>query len=254
MNLFGFLKGKKPDAVTYRLIWFEIQIAPFAYRFAILPEQPILIGLEGENGEKGLTMLIRYDHAPQVFDKTVEQVDALIKQCGILGLPLTNPGLAFADAQMKTPGVHLRLAYADQTRWAGVYALDQLPAPVATFLKETKDLARLIMQQMAHETIPGEQAMEHLEPERNAAQKNSPTVIVKVRVSRMGAIGVNDREVSLPELHAILDDLKAKNGTVWYYREESDQEPSEATTRTIKQVLDAVIIRKLPVQLQTEKY
>lgn len=240
--------------MTYRLIWFEIQIAPFAYRFAILPEQPILIGLEGENGEKGVTMLIRYDHAPAVFDKTVEQVDALIMQCGLMELPLNNPDMAFADAQMKTPGVHLRLTYADQTRWAGVYALDQLPAPVATLLQETKNLARLIMQQMAHETIPGEKAMEHLEPERNAAQKNSPTVIVKVRVSRRGSIGVNDREVSLTELQTILDDLKAKNGTVWYYREESDQEPTEATTKTIEQVLDAIMIRKLPLQLQTEKY
>ncbi len=40
-----------------QLIWFELQITPFAFRFAILPKQPILIGFIGKV-QKGLTLLI----------------------------------------------------------------------------------------------------------------------------------------------------------------------------------------------------
>ena len=51
MGILNFIKRQKPENVVYRLVWFELQIAPATYRFAIMPEQPILIGYEGDNGD-----------------------------------------------------------------------------------------------------------------------------------------------------------------------------------------------------------
>lgn len=191
MGIFDFRKQKKTDEVIYRLVWFELQIAPASYRFAIMPEQPILIGYEGEDGEKGATMLIRYEHVPDVYERTVEQVDTLVRRSGILDLPPENPAQAFDDTSMKHPSVHLRLAYADNTRWAGFYATDAIPEPVSILMRDTKALARQIMKEQTNEAIDGDTAHSFLKPEKNAAQKDAPSIIVKVKVLQSGRITAN---------------------------------------------------------------
>ena len=254
LGIFSFMNRQKPKNVIYRLVWFELQVAPASYRFAIMPKQPILIGYEGEDGEKGATMLIRYEHVPDVFERTVEKVDGLVKKSGILGLPPSNPDQAFADTAMTAPSIHIRIAYADNRRWAGFYSIDALPEAVVTLVQDTKILAKQIIQEQTGEKIDRETAHSFLDPEKNTAQKNAPSVIVKVKVLQSGKITANGQEVSLSELGTILDELKQKDGGVWYFREEPEQEPSESLTMTIESVIDAIASRKLPVQLQPEEY
>ena len=77
--------------MSYRLTWFELQVAPMEYRFAIIPKQPILVGSIGENKA---TILLRYDVDPKSYDKTVESIDKLIKELGIMQLQqVALPGL-----------------------------------------------------------------------------------------------------------------------------------------------------------------
>jgi hypothetical protein len=254
LGIFSFMNRQKPENVIYRLVWFELQIAPASYRFAIMPEQPILIGYEGENGEKGATMLIRYEHVPDVFERTVEVVDGLVKKSGILSLPPSNPDQAFDDTAMTSPSIHIRIAYADNRRWAGFYSIDAPPEAVAALVRDTKGLAKQILQEQTGEKIDGETAHSFLDPEKNIAQKNAPSVIVKVKVLQSGKITANGQEVSLSELGTILDDLKQKEGGVWYFREEPEHEPSGSLAMTIQSVIDAIVSRELPVQLQPEEY
>lgn len=254
LGIFSFMNRQKAKNVIYRLVWFELQIAPASYRFAIMPEQPILIGYEGENGEKGATMLIRYEHVPDVFERTVEKVDGLVNKSGILSLPPSNPDQAFDDTAMTTPSIHIRIAYADNRRWAGFYSIDAPPEAVAALIQDTKVLAKQIIHEQTSEKIDGEAAHSFLDPEKNIAQKDAPSVIVKVKVLQSGKINVNGQEVSLSELGTILDDLKQKDGGVWYFREEPEHEPSESLTMIIESVLDAITSRELPVRLQPEEY
>ncbi len=253
MGCFG-MKRKEAAEPIYRLVWFELQIAPDSFRFAILPEQPILIGYEGENGEKGVIMLIRYDHVPDVYERTVEKVDHLVKKCGIMELPSTKPEMAFADAGVDKPSVHVRLAYADGTRWASFLALDGVPDPVADLIRDTKELARQIAREQTSDVIDGDTAISYLSPEKNTAQKSAPSVLVKVKVLLSGEIVANGEKVTLEELCTLLDDLKRKNGGVWYWRESPRQEPPESLVPTIEGVMDAIASRRLPVRLQPEEY
>lgn len=254
MGLFDFVKRKKAIEPIHRLVWFELQIAPASYRFAIMPEQPILIGYEGENGTKGATMLIRYEHVPNVYERTVERVDALVRKSGIMGLPPSHPNRAFDDTAMVDQSVHVRIAYADNTRWAAVYGADEIPQAVAVLIHDSKALAKQIMQEQTSETIDGDTAHAFLDPKTNAAQKNTPSVIVKVKVLLSGEITANGAKVTLKELGDLLDDLKKERGGVWYFRESPEQEPPEALVSTIKDVMDAIATRKLPVRLQPEEY
>lgn len=254
MGIFDFVKRKKATEPIFRLVWFELEIAPASYRFAIMPEQPILISREGENGENGALMLIRYEHVPDVYDRTVEKVDALVRKSGVLNLPHSSPNRAFDDTAMTDQSVHIRIAYADNTQWASVYRAGEIPQAVAVLIQDSKALAKQIMQEQTSEKIDGDAARAFLDPEKNTAQKNTPSVIVKVKVFLSGEITANDTKVSLKELGILLDDLKQKNGGVWYFRELPDQEPPESLVPTIEDVLDAIASRNLPVKLQREEY
>lgn len=254
MGLFDFLKHKKTETIVYRLVWFELQIAPSSYRFAIIPEQPILIGFEGESGEKGATMLIRYEHVPDLYEKIVEKVDNLVKKNRILSITPVNSVNSFSDNLIEKPSVHIRLAYADNTLWASFYELSNVPNEIDALIQDTKSLAKQIMKEQTQETISGDAAQAYIEPAQNTAQKESPSIIVKVKVHHSGKISANKNEVSLSELGSILDELKIRNGDVWYYRESPDIEPSESTVKTIQKVLDAVTSRELSIRLQAEEY
>jgi len=67
-----------------------------------------------------------------VYEQTVENVDVLVKQSGVLSLPQSNPNEAFAQAAINTPSVHLRIAYGDNTRWASVYNNDDVIAAITS--------------------------------------------------------------------------------------------------------------------------
>jgi hypothetical protein len=254
MGLFDFVKRKRVTEPIYRLVWFELQIAPAFYRFAIIPEQPILIGCEGENGEKGATMLIRYEHVPDVYERTVERVDTLVRKSGVMGLRPSRPNRAFDDAAMTDRSIHVRIAYADNTRWAAVYDADEIPQAVAVLVQESRALAKQIMQEQTSETIDGDRALAFLDPEMNTAQKNASSVIVRVKVFLSGVITANGERVTLEELDTLLEELKQKKGGVWYFRESPEQEPPKTLVQTIENVMDAIASRRLPVSMQPEEY
>lgn len=254
MGLIGFFRHKKTNTIIYRLVWFELQITPDTYRFAILPEQPILIGLEDGAGDKGATMLIRYEHVPEVYEKIVEKVDSILRKHKVLSLAPQDPERAFKDEYMEKPRIHIRVSYADNTQWASVYYLDKMPTEIEALIQDTKALARQVLQEQSKESIDGDTAKAYLKPESNTAQQDSPRIIIKIKVYNSGKIAMNQKEVSLTELASALDDLQNKKGAVWYYRESPDKEPSESVIKTIKAVLDTVASRNLPIHLQTEDY
>ncbi len=73
--------------------------------------------------------------------------------------------------------------------------------------------------------------------------------ILKVSVSTNGRVYVEGRRVSLKHLKTIFQELKEKNGEVWYHREnaQADKPPQQAN-----QVIDMVIAAKLPVSLSSK--
>jgi hypothetical protein len=246
--------GGDDTSLTYRLTWFELQIDPFVYRFAYSPGHPLFISLSGKNGEKGSVLLVRQDHVPEVYDQTIERLNALIRASGVLQLPMERPNQAFSDEATKANNVHLRFRFADNTAWASVYAPDAVPPEVSHLLDEAKFLARELVAGQANQKIDGDQALEHLKSDEQSPGGSSPNIVLKIRISATGVIAVDERIVTITELEHALNELKQRKGVVWYHREAGASVPSPETVAIIKQVLDAVMARELPIKLQEEKY
>lgn len=71
---------------------------------------------------------------------------------------------------------------------------------------------------------------------------------VEISVYQNGRLLMDGEETTLDALAGRLDELKARDGAVWYYREPTAQEP----TRVAADVLRLVVERQLPVSMSTK--
>ncbi len=151
-----------PGPTVCGLEWFELQVAPCIYRFAIVPDQPILMGLGPDEQDNGATMLIRHDRTPALYQQVVDKVSSCVEVCGIMDCALHNPQLAFADEMLDKESVHMRIAYTDGRRWASVFAVDHVPMEIGFLLEETKKLTQQVLEEQDHEMISGTDASTHV--------------------------------------------------------------------------------------------
>ena len=80
--------------------------------------------------------------------------------------------------------------------------------------------------------------------------ENRVSPVARVKVTQAGNIFLNGMATSLEDLKKDLVELKAKNGRVWYYRDNAKGEPAEQAMKVIQAIVDA----KLPIRLcQTEE-
>lgn len=90
----------------------------------------------------------------------------------------------------------------------------------------------------------GNQQSQTVKPE----ETGNTLKVAKVRVDRRGQIFLNETLVSLDELKKAFSDLKQANGTVWYYRENPEGEPTPEAMSVIQAVIDA----QLPIRLSSK--
>ena len=74
------------------------------------------------------------------------------------------------------------------------------------------------------------------------------TNVAKVKVFVDGRILLNDKQVTIDDLKAAFKELKSKNGSVWYYRENASSEASPQAMQVIQAVAEA----QLPIKLSTK--
>jgi hypothetical protein len=87
-------------------------------------------------------------------------------------------------------------------------------------------------------------------PKQNWDYRND--IVCKIKITENGELYLNNKITSFDafdDLRKALDDLKNRNGVVWYFRENDKKLPSFDLKMTIKVVLDEVIKRNLPVKL-----
>jgi hypothetical protein len=72
-----------------------------------------------------------------------------------------------------------------------------------------------------------------------------PGPVAKVRITSEGIIYLNGNKVSIEETKKTFIQLKAEKGSVWYYRDNPQGEPTREAMAVIEVIADA----KLPVRL-----
>jgi hypothetical protein len=205
--------------------------------------------LEPEGSRKGAVILIRRNNDLLLFDKVYDDIDKLITSYNIYSLPQHDPERCFSEQYLNTESVHLRFRYSNGRQWASEYTMDSIPEEVRGFIKGCRDLTKIVYAEQVGKPITAQEAISQVEEASKEDLGYNPDVIVKIMLKSSGQILMNDKEVALSDLITALDILKAKHGSVWYSREEPGKQPSDDLWKIIKQVLDEIAIRKIPIKL-----
>jgi hypothetical protein len=123
------------------LDWFELQICPQEFRLAVVPGQPMLIGVRRSSAEEPATWLFpRTATYAESIDAVTRRLQRIIATSGVLANKMPGADRTFSPEWLKSPSLHLRMGFGSH-RWQGWYALDDLPEHVQALLAACKDLA-----------------------------------------------------------------------------------------------------------------
>jgi hypothetical protein len=76
--------------------------------------------------------------------------------------------------------------------------------------------------------------------------------VVVIKVSTAGEVYVDGKQVAVEDMRTTLDEVRAQDGSVTYYRELPRSEPSEAANEVFQQIMDAKVAIKLGHQAASE--
>lgn len=237
------------ERLTYRLVWFELEICPGKLRLAVIPGQPVLFGYEPDSGEKGKTILVPYEANEDLVDSLIESLDALVRSNKIFGTSPNAPERAFEGNAMSTPSIHIRIAYSNSRRWASVYTLKDAPPNVRTLVQQCRQLGLEVSRSVHLNAMSDEEATELVSPGGQAKARTPARVVARVKISLSGQIYLDGNPVGLDELSGALDRLTDEGGEVWYYRDHPEHEPSNEVRRVAESVLDRITSLGIPIKL-----
>jgi hypothetical protein len=122
------------------IVWFEIQVAPFEFRLAVLPGQPVLFGYSEAEGQPGATWLLRTKENPDAAKAFAAGLSDVLRLHPVWKSEPNESARCFQVEALKTPSLHVRLAWADGTRWATFHLLDAIPPRMAEFVAACRRL------------------------------------------------------------------------------------------------------------------
>jgi len=120
---------------TFDILWFELELRPRVFRFAIIPGQPGLVGIgvQLEGGPAPSTTLMPIDQFGDAIERLLSDLSVLVKQIGIWETPENQPELCFAPGRSDLKSLHLRMATLTENRqW--YFTRDDAPAPFLALL------------------------------------------------------------------------------------------------------------------------
>jgi hypothetical protein len=122
------------------IVWFELQIAPFEFRLAVLPGQPVLFWYSEDQGRPGATWLLRAKENPDAAKAFAAGLASIISSRPVYKAAPNESAKCFEVDALKAPSLHLRLAWADGTRWASFYPRDAIPTEMAELVAACRRL------------------------------------------------------------------------------------------------------------------
>jgi hypothetical protein len=227
-----------------KLEWFELEVRPSGFRFAVVPDQAILFGKElGDKKTGGIWLVPRDDRNA---DSIIQTLDSLIRSHHIMESVPNKPEKSFREDTMQSSSIHLRVGYGSDgygrnKRWQSYYEIDDVPSNIKAFVEACRTFGVSTISAHPSQVISGDKAKLLVTSE-----------VAKIKITTIGEIYLNKRRVTLEELDVELRRLKKANGIVWYYRE--PEEPNEKVATVIHDVIEKIIELKLPIKLSEKDF
>jgi hypothetical protein len=146
--------AEKRGVATSPIVWFELQIAPLEFRFAVLPGQPILFG-----SSDTATWLLRAKENPDAAKALAIGLADVLRSHPFHRSPPNEPEKCFQPEVLKTPSFHLRVAWADGTRWETYHARDAIPPGLIELVEACRRLGLEKIASLGGRRLSAEEAL-----------------------------------------------------------------------------------------------
>lgn len=124
------------------LDWVEIEESPHRSRFFMARGQQFLIAYREVGADPGADP-VTYVGGPLSEDteeRWLSQIDLLVRSDRVMETPPSDGRLCFDPEALKRPGVHIRVGYGPEQRWASHYEIEVVPPNLRAF---QEDVARV---------------------------------------------------------------------------------------------------------------
>ena len=148
------------------IVWFELQIAPFEFRLAVLPGQPVLFGCNEAEGQPAATWLLRVKENPNAVKAFATGLAEVIRAHPVYEGEPREPDKCFQTETLKIPSLHLRIGWADGRRWATFYLRDSIPAPIVKLVDACRRLGMEKIASLGGRRLTPDEALREVKPER----------------------------------------------------------------------------------------
>ena len=149
-----------PSSRTSELAWFEVQECPHEFRFAILPNQPLLFGCHPEPGAEVCTWLLAPGQDAALVRTLIGKLGQLVQLHHVLAPLPQSPTNAFSPSAMATPSLHLRVAFGPDRSWQSCYDGNHIPATILAFYDDVKALGLREIAGRPGQNIPAERVVQ----------------------------------------------------------------------------------------------
>lgn len=151
--------AERPGAQSAPIVWFELQVAPFEFRLAVLPGQPILFGSSETAGGTAATWLLRVKENPNAAKAFAVGLADILRPHAFQQSEPNEPEKCFQPDTLKVPSFHLRIGWADGKRWATFYPRDAIPAPMVRLVDACRRLGLEKIASLDTRTLTPEEAL-----------------------------------------------------------------------------------------------
>lgn len=239
--------------VSRPITWFEMQIAPFTFRFAVAAGKEVLFSDNAPNSRHPQETFVLEERS----DLFLSALTAMAAGYGdVFGGPQTAPDRCFTQDMMQQPSFHLRVAWDNHYRWASMYPLNQLPPRVRQLFEDSRAVFEQVVAQIptqrgsadeAHGVLDRVEQQQRLDERLQRAQ--AAGAVARIKVLQNGDAYLNGRKMRVRRIISTLKDIQAKEGVVIYFREQPERDPTPAAEKTFKALLDEVSALRLPIML-----
>jgi len=165
-----------------------------------------------------------------------------------------NSENCFNDKTLEKESIHLRFMYSNNSSWSSYYEANNVPQQIMEIIDQSKKIGLTFLNRETNKIVDTKDVDKLIDPENNKYDLTKEGVVLKIYINENAEIVLDGTKSSINQLGNQLDLLKSQNGVVWYSRYDPQKEPQEDVTKIMKEVLDEITKRNLPIKLNEENY
>ena len=146
---------------AFELNWFELQISPHEFRFAVASGRDALIAFKRDKASNCETHLLPIKDNKSNIDLAFSSLHAFLQKHNVRGTSFHKPEKTMQAATLSIPSLHLRFQYGNRG-WASFYLIEEIPPNIQALFDDCYKLAISIIARSPKRQLSNEEVLKDI--------------------------------------------------------------------------------------------